>query len=49
MLKRILTLLAVAILAVGPALLAGCNDDEVRIETREEREVELTEPRPVVD
>jgi hypothetical protein len=49
MLKRALTLLAAVMLAAAPALIAGCNDDEVRIETRQERDVELTQPRPVVD
>ncbi len=50
MLQRILTLLAVAVLAVGPALLAGCAQDEVKIEKKTTVEnVPLTEPTPVID
>lgn len=50
MLQRILTLLAVVVLSVGPAVLGGCAQDEVRMEKKTTVEnVPLTEPKPVID
>ncbi|MFP4140515.1 MAG: hypothetical protein ACOCWV_05300 [Planctomycetota bacterium] len=50
MLQRILTAMTLVVLAVGPALLVGCAQDEVKMEKKTTVEnVPLTEPTPVVD